>query len=300
MRIVHLDTGRELRGGQRQLLLLAQGLADRGHQQVILARKGSALWRECARLGLDARPLRNLGGEAAQADVVHSHDARAHSLAVLAASDKPLVVSRRVAFPPGAGMLSRWKYQRASRYLAVSEYVKAQMTAAGVAAEKISVVYDGVRLPSPDSAAPRERLVVAPATEDPRKGSALATEACRAAAVQLQFSRDLDKDLPRAALFLYLSHSEGLGSAILLAMANRTPVVASRVGGIPEIVEHQRTGLLVDNDAGAIGAAIRLSLDDPATAGERAEAAYRQVHERFTDAIMVAETESSDRLALQS
>jgi glycosyltransferase involved in cell wall biosynthesis len=45
-------------------------------------------------------------------------------------------------------------------------------------------------------------------------------------------------------VFVYMSKLEGLGSAILLAMAHALPVLASPVGGIPEIVHHNKTGLL--------------------------------------------------------
>jgi L-malate glycosyltransferase len=43
---------------------------------------------------------------------------------------------------------------------------------------------------------------------------------------------------------LFTSHSEGLGTSILDAMACNIPVVATRTGGIPEIVLHEHTGLL--------------------------------------------------------
>ena len=56
---------------------------------------------------------------------------------------------------------------------------------------------------------------------------------------------------------LYLSRSEGLGSGILLAMLAGVPTVASRVGGIPEVVQHRRTGLLVKNEPRKIAAALR-------------------------------------------
>ena len=72
---------------------------------------------------------------------------------------------------------------------------------------------------------------------------------------QGRFLRSLD-------VFIYLSRLEGLGSAILLAMANGLPVVANRVGGIPEIVLHQKTGLLVgENMTAELPAAVRLLLE---------------------------------------
>ncbi len=300
MRIVHVDTGRELRGGQRQLLLLARGLAERGYDQVISARKTGVLYAESLRQGLQTTRLAGLASEAAAADVVHAHDARAHTLAALVARSTPVVVSRRVAFPLGTGRLSRWKYARAKRILAVSEFVKSQLVAAGIPPDKIDVVLDGVRLPPDGNPVSRERLVIAPVADDPQKASALAAEACRAVEVEVKFSRDLEQDLPRASVFLYLSYSEGLGSAILAAMAHGVPVVASAVGGIPEIVDNGRTGLLVDNTAAAVAAALERMLQDPVSAAKLAEAARRRVRERFTDAIMVTETERAYQLALRS
>ena len=97
----------------------------------------------------------------------------------------------------------------------------------------------------------------------PRKALALARQAARLAGVELQLSDDLERDLPGAAVFVYITHSEGLGSGALLAMSAGVPVVASRVGGLPEIVRHRENGLLVENRAEAIAAAIRELLEDP-------------------------------------
>ena len=55
-------------------------------------------------------------------DLTHAHDAYSHTLAALM-SAAPFVVSRRVGFPV-AVRLSRWKYGRARRFIAVSNYVK--------------------------------------------------------------------------------------------------------------------------------------------------------------------------------
>jgi len=300
MRIVHLDTGGEFRGGQRQALLLARGLAGRGHAQVMLARRGGRLIEESRRVGMPCLPLGwpAWQREMRQAELIHAHDGRAHTLAALWAGGRPLVVSRRVGFPVGTGIFAQWKYGRATRFLAVSTFVKEQLAAARIAAEKILVVYDGVEMAAPAAAPAAGRLVLAPATNDPQKGSALAARACQEAGAELRFSSRLEEDLPQAALFLYLSNNEGLGSAILLAMARGIPVVASAVGGIPEIVEHQRTGLLVDNNPAAAAAAIRNTLEDRASALRRAELAHQLVQSRFTAAIMVAQTERAYEAAL--
>jgi glycosyltransferase involved in cell wall biosynthesis len=69
----------------------------------------------------------------------------------------------------------------------------------------------------------------------------------------------------QAEIFCGLSRSEALGNVFLEAQASGCAVVATRVGGIPEIVEHERTGLLVEpDDPHAAAAALKkLLLDMP-------------------------------------
>jgi hypothetical protein len=246
--------------------------------------------------------LRNLWACARDVDLIHAHDGRGHTLAALAGAGKPLVVSRRVAFPIQRNLFSRGKYARARHYIAISHHVRRQLIAAGVADSRISVVYDGVVLPGDSEAAAdagEERQVVAPRINDPLKGAAVLRQACEQAGVELRFSDDLLNDLPGAAAFVYLSQSEGLGSAILLAMARRIPVIASRVGGIPELIEHETTGLLVENRAGQVAEALRRILGDGALARRCAEAAYQRVSEQFRDDIMVRQTEQIYRAVLE-
>ena len=57
---------------------------------------------------------------------------------------------------------------------------------------------------------------------------------------------NLAEFFPALDLFVMPSTSEGLGSSALMAMSYGLPVVASRVGGLPEIVEEARTGWLVE------------------------------------------------------
>jgi glycosyltransferase involved in cell wall biosynthesis len=91
-------------------------------------------------------------------------------------------------------------------------------------------------------------------------------------------------------MLLYITYEEGLGSAALLAMAAGLPVVASRVGGLPEAVEDGVTGLLVDNSPGSIVAAMRRLLDAPAEARRMGLAGRERVAARFTVEIMVEKT----------
>ncbi|HWQ55800.1 MAG TPA: glycosyltransferase family 4 protein [Bryobacteraceae bacterium] len=283
MRTLHLDSGREMRGGQWQVLRLVEALPREGIAATLLCRGGSPLLRQALERGVDARPLHVLEMvlAARQVDLVHAHDARSHTLALCAG--RPLVVSRRVAFP----IRSAWKYRRAAHLIAISRAVRDTLIEGGVDQACISVVYDGV--PALSYPATRSR-VIAPASTDPLKGTDLVREAAALAGVEVRFSTDLVRDLADAALLVYVTRSEGLGSAALLAMSAGVPVVASNVGGLPEAVIHERTGLLTANSAPDIAAAMRRLLDDPALALRMGEQARRTVEEQFSVERMVRGT----------
>src|SRR5712664_1723052 len=77
--------------------------------------------------------------------------------------------------------------------------------------------------------------------------------------------------------------TEGLGVVLLEAMNHGTPVIASRVGGIPDIVEDGVSGLLVaPGDADALAAAVRRVRDDPALARRLGEGGRRRLREQFS------------------
>lgn len=89
------------------------------------------------------------------------------------------------------------------------------------------------------------------------------------------------------------SYREAQGLSILEAMALSRPVVASAVGGIPEMIEDGRTGLLVPpRDAGALAAAIVRLLTDHPYADTLAKAAQNLVHDRFCVELMVRAIET--------
>ena len=84
------------------------------------------------------------------------------------------------------------------------------------------------------------------------------------------------------------SYSEAQGLTILEAMALSRPVVASNVGGIPEMIEDGVTGLLVPpHDPAALAAAIVRVLHDHPLADQLARSAHDMVHDRFCIQLMV-------------
>jgi glycosyltransferase involved in cell wall biosynthesis len=89
------------------------------------------------------------------------------------------------------------------------------------------------------------------------------------------------------------SYREAQGLTILEAMALSRPVVASNVGGIPEMIEDGVTGLLVPpHDAPALAAAISRVLLDHPFADTIARAGHDLVHERFCVELMTRAIES--------
>lgn len=90
------------------------------------------------------------------------------------------------------------------------------------------------------------------------------------------------------------STQEPFGRSIIEAMALSTSVVASRVGGIPEIIEHGTHGLLVEpGQVDALASAIATLVDDPALRGRLAEAARTRIEERFDVARLTARIEDA-------
>lgn len=361
LRILHLDSGRELRGGQRQLLLLARGLRERGHDQLIACPDQCPLAERARRDGFrvialsrDAglvSQLRGLRREAARArlQVMHAHDGRSQTLSALSSLGLAVkrIATRRVTFMPG-GLgpkigLHRLQYgPTCDAIVAVSDFIRDLLVRSGIAPAKVTVIRDGIEIPAalPDAAArglARRKWGLDPdafvighvgaftpekgqdvlleafiqsmpsapygeagvelllAGEGPERSSARMTELRGRAGSRVRMTGWVEDLAPFfAALDLYVmpSLAEGLGSSALLAMAHGLPVVASRVGGLPEVVDEGRTGWLV---APGSPADLAAALADAASDRERLRTFGERTRQRataFSSDIMIRETES--------
>jgi len=327
MRSVHIDTAQSWRGGQNQVLLTVTGLAEIGHQPVLVAHQDGQLRRRAEEglrfVGFSPRSEFDVhaGWQLArvfsemQPEVVHAHDPMAVALTAMALkmgnglANKPLVVaSRRVDFHLKRHAFSKWKYRHVDVFIAASALIAAVLRDDGIAADRIEVVHDGVDV----QAIERQDLVDAHAAfwlpaGAPLVGNVAALAPHKGQRHLVAAAARVVRDLPdvrflivgegelRDALtrqikdlgldrhvfltgfradaiglmksfdvFTMSSVTEGLGSAILEAMALSRPVVATRAGGIPEAVEDGITGLLVPpHDEAALATALVTMLRDP-------------------------------------
>ena len=104
---------------------------------------------------------------------------------------------------------------------------------------------------------------------------------------------DIEDYLGAADLGLFTSDTESFCLSILEAMCFGCPSVARRVGGIPEVVEDNATGILVPSaDAGALARAVESLIKDPARRAAMGRAAQQRARERFSAEAIVPRYEA--------
>ncbi len=228
-------------------------------------------------------------------------------------------------------MLTRWAARRADAIVAVSrDAADRAVQRERFPADKVHLIYNGI---DATSITPREgpwqrRLVLAARLEPVKQIDQLlralaalrdrgfvaqlsivgdGSERAALEALTRQFGLgamvrftgwcdDIGPELRNADCFVLPSRSEGLSMTLLEAMATGLPVVATRVGGNPEVVEHGATGLLVPHsDPVALAAAIEEVIGDAGTASRMGASGRDRVLARFSLRVMV---ESYHRLYL--
>lgn len=107
------------------------------------------------------------------------------------------------------------------------------------------------------------------------------------------FRKDVSEVLHASDLFVHASLMEGFPNAILEAMAMGKPVVATEVGGVPELVAHGETGLLVPSgDEDALAKALLRLLNAPEASGKMGDVGRRRVRQCFDQDAQVLKLET--------
>ncbi len=230
--------------------------------------------------------------------------------------------STRVYDDPSCWPFSRWSLRRSDAVVCISEHVRtvALARARFLPPSRVRVIHNGVdvdRFGAVPHRPSTERVrFVAVGRLDPRKGLDLALEALAMvprAELEIvgdgemrssleQTARRLGLDdrvrfagwaadprpaIERADAALSSAREEGLGIALLEAMAMARPVVAVPVGGIVEIVRDGETGWLArSRTADALARAMQAAIDAPEERARRGLRAREDVVERFSVAAM--------------
>ncbi|MFW6286910.1 MAG: glycosyltransferase family 4 protein [Candidatus Sumerlaeota bacterium] len=363
LRILHIDTGHEWRGGQAQVLTLAKQLRKRNIQQWLLCPPGSPLFERAAEEGLpleafnvmnDMQP--GLGRELANlalrcnSTILHAHDSHAHAAVHRALKHLPnaaAVVSRRVDFPIKTNIFSKRKYLNPRiHYLAISSGVKDVLIQGGVPEDRVMIVPSGVdpnRFSyevAPEKAreefdlgattplvgtigslvdhkdhanlvaaaphvlehVPDARFIIVGEGEERENLTKQIADLGLEEKVFLPgYRTDVETFLVGFDVFVVSSHLEGLCTSMIDAMLHRCPCVGTDTGGVPDLVKHKETGLLVPpKNPKALGEAIVTLLENHPFAEELAESARERVMQNFTAASMAEKTVQAYQRVLQN
>ena len=340
---MHVEAGRHLYGGARQVCYLIEELAAEGYDNMLVCARGSEIAAAVRGatvvelpMGGDldvfwAGPLRKLIKAHAPA-MVHVHSRRGADLVggrCARRAGVPTVLTRRVDNREPAWW-ARLKYRPYSVVAAISSAVESELVDhVGLDPARVVRVSSAVDTERyrPESAA-RDRLAEAfgiPSASSvvgvaaqliPRKGHALLLDCMpevitRHPDVQMLcfgrgpqertlsrqiaerglgdhvqltgFRDDLAQLMPGLDLLVHPALQEGLGVAVLEAMSAGVPVVASNAGGIPDIIEHEQSGLLVaSGDPRALRGGVLRMLGDEALRVRLARAGRERVETRFS------------------
>ncbi|MCY2988441.1 MAG: glycosyltransferase [Planctomycetota bacterium] len=265
--------------------------------------------------------------------VVHSHNSGAMIYGALAArwGGVPAVIHTRHGQRFGAGRRQTWVFacitRLIDRVVGVSQDSAAMSIAEGVPPSRVRTIWNGIDVSrfAYTGGNPRGPAVIvarlAPEKDLETLLRAVALIAPRSPSFRLQIvgdgpcmpqvrelverwslaeyvqllgeRRDVPAILQAASMFVLPSRTEGVSLTLLEAMASGLPVVATQVGGNPEVVENGQTGWLVPvGDAEQMAAALQRLSADPVAAHAMGVAGRRRVETHFDVSRMVRDYEA--------
>ena len=357
MRVLHIISSGGMYGAESVILNMSRTLNEGSHHSTLGVFLNSSnpnlqLHESACREGIDShlipckgrldrtaiRLIRKLAAEAG-ADVVHAHGYKADMYVYFAlrGSSIPLISTCHTWYDHDPkdrffGVVDRLILRSYGSIVAVSEGVREQLLRAGVRADKISIIPNGIDLRIFDRASPvvkdelgwsdcplvglvgrlsvekgvdvflaavplvleqlpGAKFVVVGDGPDRAKLDAWIDKLRIRGSVRMLGRRD---DMPAvyASLDLMVSSSrqEGLPMAILEGMASHLPLIATPVGGVPMVVLHDRTGVVVPvEDPAMLATNITKLLRDDAQRERLGSSARRLVEDQFSAKRMTAD-----------
>lgn len=347
MKVLHVEMGRHLYGGARQVAYLLNGLNRFPGEHVLVCSEGAEIVGAIQNPAVGIRPLPFRGDadpgfigrlrrliRSEKPDMLHIHSRRGDLLSALAGRLEkiPMIHSRRVDNPP-RWVDTRIKFPLFETIVTISEGIREVLIEAGVPTDRVacvpSAVDTGRYRPGCDEAwfrsefglSERETVIGMIAQLIPRKGhevlfDALPTVLSRHPETRVLlfgqgpmeaelrtlvrgrtlensvifagYRNDMAQVITCLDLVVHPAWMEGLGVSLLEAAASGVPIVATRAGGIPEIVKDGVNGRLIEpGDAAALASAIVELLDEPMRRQALGQAGRRRVLERFSVDAMV-------------
>lgn len=314
MKILHLDTQKGFRGGEQQLLYLAQGLREFGIDSIVACK--DELYKKANSMGfetIDSNNFNQLLSTAKQCDILHAHASKAHTLGVFLKllTKKPLVYTRRVDYKQKK--ISKLKYLLTDKVVCVSNFVK-EVLYKNYRLDS-DVIYDAVDhslINKVDTQKVNEikkqygpliignigaltvqkdhkTLIDAAGLLDKNYtflvlGEGSLRQDLEIYAKQkgvnnivfLGFRDDIQNYLAAFDLFVMSSEYEGLCSSILQAFLFKVPVVSTNAGGVIELIGDNQRGLIVPiRDAKALAKNIEILIHNKEISESLKEEAYQ-------------------------
>lgn len=309
--ILHVSTPNSWRGGEQQLYYLFEELEKNPDvTQYVIANQEGELLKKCNENNWESIGFKKnfatsftLGKKIKyyckklKIDIIHTHDSKAHTAAIIAASifgnKTEIVVSRRVDFPISSSLSSKQKYNhpKVKKIICVSKAIESIMKPDISNKKILTTIHSGINfdkfkgefnldfLRQKFNLPANKTLVgniaaIAPHKDyytfidtvelyckkndnahfliigdGPEKDKIV--DYCNSKKLQTHitftgFIPNIIEALKCLNIFLITSETEGLGTSVLDALACKVPVVATNAGGIPEIIIHEKTGLLYD------------------------------------------------------
>lgn len=302
MHIAHVSLAKKHGGGEMQQRLLMQQLAQYPIQQSLICPPEIQDFFKAQPIAnlVDIHSIRGLlgGHNQIQADLLHAHCGRSIYWCLIEKilTGRPYLATRRVPDPVREHWASRLAYQKAAKLVAITR-ATAQSLPSNVSQDSITICHSTLAQnyepnPTPKVTNPQSPNILQIGNLLTHKGyhttfacaKQLAQSHPQATITILGERRDSDLSeqidqhaniryigvtdptpyYQQADLFIFPSWDEGMGSSLLEAMNHALPIIASNVGGIPEVIDHYETGLLIPPQSEqALYNAIVWALDHP-------------------------------------